>query len=87
LKETFHDVGSALVLMNKLLEDKRYDDASNLFDFACQRGFTSTTNRKYPSDVVTLAIEAYYRQVKHDDNLSMICIIRMTYICRIRHNR
>ena len=49
--------------MNKLIEEQRYDDALKIFDYACQRGFTTNSGRTYPSDVVTLAVEALYRQV------------------------
>lgn len=49
--------------MNKLIDEKRYDDALNIFDLACQRGFSTANNRKYPSDIVLLAIDALFRQV------------------------
>ena len=64
LKDSFQDVGSPLILMNKLIEDQRYDDALNIFEFACKRGFTTSTGRKYPNDLVLLAVEALYRQVR-----------------------
>lgn len=63
LKEIFRDSGSALILLNKLVEDQRYDDAIKVFEFGSQRGFTTTSGRNYPTDVVMLAIEALYRQV------------------------
>lgn len=52
-----------MILLNKLVEDKRYDDAIKVFEFGSQRGFTTTSGRTYPTDVVMLAIEALYRQV------------------------
>ena len=52
--------------MNKLIEDQRYDDAGKIFDYACQRGFSTSTGRAYPGDVVTLAVEALYRQVSDE---------------------
>ena len=63
MKEIFRDSGSALILLNKLVEDQRYDDAIKVFEFGSQRGFTTTSGRNYPTDVVMLAIEALYRQV------------------------
>ena len=52
--------------MNKLVDDKRYDDALKVFEFASQRGFSSS-GRAYPTDIVMLAIEALYRQVSKDE--------------------
>lgn len=48
--------------MNKLVDDKRYDDALKVFEVASARGFSSS-GRAYPTDLVMLAIEALYRQV------------------------
>ncbi|CAF2463636.1 unnamed protein product [Rotaria sp. Silwood2] len=62
LKNIFNDSGSALILLNKLVEDKRYDDAIKIFEYGMQRGFSTTSGRTYPTDAVTLAIEALYRQ-------------------------
>ncbi|CAF4754376.1 unnamed protein product [Rotaria sp. Silwood1] len=62
LKNIFNDSGSALILLNKLVEDKRYDDAIKVFEYGMQRGFTTTSGRTYPTDAVTLTIEALYRQ-------------------------
>ncbi len=64
LKDIFNDSGSALILLNKLVEDKRYDDVIKMFEFGSQRGFSTATGRTYPADVVMLTIEALYRQVK-----------------------
>lgn len=50
--------------MNKLIEDKRYDDVVKIYDFGIQRGFQTSSGRAFPTDVVMLAIEALYRQVK-----------------------
>ena len=50
--------------MNKLIEEKRYDDAVKIFECGSQRGFTTTSGRVFPSDVVMLAIEALYQLVK-----------------------
>lgn len=55
--------------MNKLLEDQRYDDTMKIFDYGCQRGFTTTTGRTFPSDVMMLAVETLYRQVKIFDKV------------------
>ena len=49
--------------MNKLIEDKRYDDAVKVFEFGSERGFSTSTGRAFPTDVIMLAIEALYRQV------------------------
>ena len=49
--------------MNKLIEDKRYDDAVKVYEYGIQRGFQSSSGRTFPTDVVMLAIEALYRQV------------------------
>jgi len=62
LKSIFNDSASALVLMNKLIEEQRYDDAIKVFDYGTQRGFNTTTGRTFPADVVMLAIEGLYRQ-------------------------
>ncbi|CAF1536368.1 unnamed protein product, partial [Adineta steineri] len=62
LKTIFNDSASALVLMNKLIEDKRYDDAVKVFEFGSKRGFSTTSGRTFPTDVVMLAIEGLYRQ-------------------------
>ncbi len=50
--------------MNKLIEEKRYDDALKVFEHGTQRGFSTTSGRVFPTDVVMLAIESLYRQVK-----------------------
>jgi len=63
-KDIFRDSGSALILLNKLVEDKRYDDAVKIFEYGIQRGFNTTSGRAYPTDVVMLAIEGLYRQVR-----------------------
>ncbi|CAF1239079.1 unnamed protein product [Adineta ricciae] len=62
LKRIFQDSGSALILLNKLIEEKRYDDAIKVFEYGCQRGFSTSSGRTFPSDVVLLTIEALYRQ-------------------------
>lgn len=62
LKNIFNDSASALVLMNKLIEEQRYDDALKAFEYGTQRGFSTVSGRKYPGDVVMLAIECLYRQ-------------------------
>jgi hypothetical protein len=49
--------------MNKLIEEKRYDDAVKVFEYGSQRGFSTTSGRAFPTDVVMLAIESLYRQV------------------------
>lgn len=49
--------------MNKLIEEQRYDDALKAFEYGTQRGFSTVSGRKYPGDVVMLAIECLYRQV------------------------
>ncbi|CAF4091725.1 unnamed protein product, partial [Rotaria magnacalcarata] len=66
LKNVFNDSASALVLMNKLIEEKRYDDAVKVFDFGSQRGFSTASGRVFPSDVVMLAIEGLYRKNTKD---------------------
>ncbi len=63
MKNIFNDSASALVLMNKLIEEKRYDDVIKVFEYGCQRGFSTTSGRAYPIDVVMLVIEGLYRQV------------------------
>jgi hypothetical protein len=50
--------------MNKLIEEKRYDDVVKVFEYGTQRGFSTTSGRVFPTDVVMLAIEGLYRQVK-----------------------
>jgi hypothetical protein len=50
--------------MNKLIEEKRYDDAIKVFEYGSQRGFSTTSGRAFPTDVVMLAMESLYRQVK-----------------------
>jgi hypothetical protein len=50
--------------MNKLIEEKRYDDVIKVFEHGAQRGFSTTTGRAFPTDVVMLAIEGLYRQVE-----------------------
>ena len=50
--------------MNKLIEDKRYDDVLKVFDHGVQRGFATSSGRTFPTDVVMLAIEGLYRQVR-----------------------
>ncbi|CAF1168246.1 unnamed protein product [Rotaria sordida] len=62
LKNIFNDSGSALILLNKLVEDKRYDDAIKIFEYGMQRGFSTTSGRAYPTDAVILVVEALYRQ-------------------------
>ncbi|CAF1094054.1 unnamed protein product [Rotaria magnacalcarata] len=62
LKDIFNDSGSVLILLNKLIEDKRYDDATKIFEYGMQRGFSTASGRVFPTDAVTLAIEALYRQ-------------------------
>ncbi|CAF4303386.1 unnamed protein product [Rotaria socialis] len=62
LKDIFHDSGSVLILLNKLVEDKRYEDATKIFEYGMQRGFSTASGRVFPTDAVTLAIEALYRQ-------------------------
>ena len=79
----FRDSGSALILLNKLVEDERYDDAIKMFEFGGQRGFTTASGRGYPTDVVTLAAEALYRQV----NKISSCTISLCTIFRIPNNR
>ncbi len=49
--------------MNKLIEEKRYNDVIKVFEYGSQRGFTTTSGRVFPIDVVMLAIESLYRQV------------------------
>ena len=51
--------------MNKLIEDKRYDDAVKVFEHGAKRGFSTTSGRAFPTDVVMLAIEGLYRQVNN----------------------
>jgi hypothetical protein len=51
--------------MNKLIEDKRYDDAIQIFEYGSQRGFTTMSGRAYPTDLIMLTIEAFYRQVNY----------------------
>lgn len=48
--------------MNRLIEDKRYDDAVKVFEFSMKRGFKTANGRTYPTDVIMLAIEGLYRQ-------------------------
>ncbi|CAF1278704.1 unnamed protein product [Adineta steineri] len=62
LKDIFQDSGSALILLNKLIEDKRFDDAVKVFEYGSERGFSTTSGRTYPTDVVMLTIEGLYRQ-------------------------
>lgn len=62
LNDVFRDSGSALILLNKLIEDKRYADAIKMFEHGMGRGFSTASGRTYPTDVVTLAMEALYRQ-------------------------
>ena len=50
--------------MNKLIEEKRYDDVLKVFEHGAQRGFSTANKRQFPSDVVMLAMEGLYRQVK-----------------------
>ena len=49
--------------MNRLIEDKRYDDTIKVFEFSLKRGFKTASGRTYPTDVIMLAIEGLYRQV------------------------
>lgn len=63
MKEVFRDSGSALILLNKLVEDQRYDDVIKMFEFGDQRGFSTASGRAYPTDVVMLTVEALHRQV------------------------
>jgi hypothetical protein len=58
--------------MNKLIEDKRYDDVVKLFDYGIQRGFSTSNGRAYPTDVIMLTIEALYRQVNHRQTIERI---------------
>ena len=83
MKDIFRDSGSALILLNKLVEDKRYDDAIKVFEFASQRGFSTASGRAYPTDVVTLTVEALYRQVSKSDPMKFDRFDRF----RIRNNR
>jgi hypothetical protein len=53
--------------MNKLIEEKRYDDVIKVFEYGTQRGFSTTSGRAFPTDVVMLAIEGLYRQVEEID--------------------
>jgi len=62
LKNVFNDSASALVLMNKLIEEQRFDDALKVFEHGSKRGFSTVSGRKFPGDVVMLAIECLYRQ-------------------------
>lgn len=62
--------------MNKLIEDKRYDDAIKVFEHGVQRGFSTSSGRAFPSDVVMLAIEGLYRQVRM--NFSYMFLFRMS---------
>lgn len=55
--------------MNKLIEEKRYDDVIKVFDHGIQRGFTTSSGRTFPSDVVMLAIDSLYRQVGTNPSL------------------
>jgi len=48
--------------MNKLIEEKRYDDVTKVFEYGTKRGFSTTSGRAFPIDVVMLAIESLYRQ-------------------------
>jgi len=48
--------------MNKLIEEKRYDEAIKVFEYGSKRGFSTISGRAYPTDVVMLAIEGLYRQ-------------------------
>ena len=73
----FHDSGSALILLNKLLEEKRYDDAIKIFEYGSQRGFSTSTGRAYPTDVVMLVIEALYRQVEEFLNQKNVLFIEI----------
>jgi hypothetical protein len=57
-KNVFNDSASALVLMNKLIEEKRYDDVMKVFEYGTQRGFSTSSGRKFPTDVVMLTIES-----------------------------
>ena len=61
--------------MNKLIEEKRYDDVVKVFEHGAQRGFSTSTGRAFPTDVTMLAIEALYRQVRIvleiDESISM----------------
>jgi hypothetical protein len=50
--------------MNKLIEEKRYDDAIQVFEYGTKRGFSTSSGRAFPTDVVMLAVEGLYRQVK-----------------------
>lgn len=49
--------------MNKLIEEKRYDDVVKVFEHGSQRGFSTSSGRTYPSDVVMLTVEGLYRKV------------------------
>jgi hypothetical protein len=50
--------------MNKLIEEKRFDDVVKIFEYGVQRGFSTSSGRAYPTDVTMLAVEALYRQVR-----------------------
>ena len=64
LNNIFNDSASSLVLMNKLMEDKRFDDVVKVFEYGAKRGFSTSNGRAYPTDVTMLTIEALYRQVR-----------------------
>jgi hypothetical protein len=42
-----------------------------IFEFGSQRGFSTTSGRTYPTDVVMLTIEALYRQVNKFDQVEI----------------
>ncbi|CAF0751400.1 unnamed protein product [Didymodactylos carnosus] len=62
LGETFNDSVSTLVLMNKLLEEKRVDDCVKVFEHGIKQGFIIQSGKPYPQDVIMLGIEALYKQ-------------------------
>ncbi|CAF0926849.1 unnamed protein product, partial [Didymodactylos carnosus] len=66
LDEIFKDSASALVLMNKLVEEKRFEDCIRVFEHGIKRGFTTQSGKTFPRDVVMLAVEALYRQNTKD---------------------
>ena len=67
--------------MNKLIEEKRYDDAIKVFEYGSQRGFNTSSGRAFPSDVVMLAVEALYRQVRFIRR----CLFRILFVKTSEH--
>ncbi|KAI0990669.1 hypothetical protein GJ496_006443 [Pomphorhynchus laevis] len=56
----FRDSASSLVLMNHLIEKRRFDDAVKIFELSMQRGFITANGKLIPSDVLMLLVEALY---------------------------